>query len=264
MNNKLIDISGTIEEFSLSSDEVSSLSRYILDSVSGEFKRNWESNVDNSGLHQTKQSYYNAMYFQQPDDYNIIIGLATTKDKLALMLEDGATSFDIKKGFARSNKRVQKLSVDKKGNLIRDSKGRTQDGGWYMTIPFRWATSEAIAESSIFASKMPKQIEKIVKISSKPLSVGQLPKGFEVIKTNSVGYTHQSSIYTGIERKDISERNKGGGYWSFRRVSDTSDPNSWIHPGFPPLKLMEKTLNELQIDAIVDRAVDEFLSKKFN
>jgi hypothetical protein len=248
MNNKLIDISGTIEEFSLSSDEVSSLSRYILDSVSGEYMRNWETNIDGV-LHQTKTNYKNAIYIEQPDDYSLILGMSPRKDKLALMLEEGATSFDIKAGMEKSAKKHMK-----------------KDGGWYITVPFRWATSEAIAESSIFASKMPKAIEKLVKMSSSPIKQSNLPKGFDVIRTSSVGYIHQSSIYAGIGRSDISSTNKEkrGGYWSFRRISDTSADNSWVHPGFPPLKLMEKTLNELQIDAIVDRAVDEFLSKKFN
>jgi hypothetical protein len=247
MNNQLIDISGTIEEFSLSSDEVSSLSRYILDSVSGEYMRNWETNIDGV-LHQTKTNYKNAIYIEQPDDYSLILGMSPRKDKLALMLEEGATSFDIKAAMSKSSKRHEK------------------NGHWYITIPFRWATSEAIAESSIFAGKIPKAVERLVKMSSSPIKQSNLPKGFDVIRTSSVGYTHQSSIYAGIGKSDISSTNKEkrSGYWSFRRISDTSDPNSWIHPGFPPLKLMEKTLNELQIDAIVDRAIDEFLSKKFN
>lgn len=127
MNNKLIDISGTIEEFNLSSDEVSSLSRYILDSVSGEYMRNWEANIDGV-LHQTKTNYKNAIYIEQPDDYSLILGMSPRKDKLALMLEEGATSFDIKAGMEKSAKKHMK-----------------KDGGWYITVPFRWATSEAIA-----------------------------------------------------------------------------------------------------------------------
>lgn len=247
MNNKLIDLSGTIEEFSLSDEEISSLSRYVLDCVSGEYVRNWEKNIDDN-LRSTKQSYKNAIYIEQPDDYSLILGMSPRKDKLALMLEDGASSFDIKAAMSKSSKRHEK------------------NGHWYITIPFRWATSEAIAESSIFAGKIPKAVERLVKMSSSPIKQSNLPKGFDVIRTSSVGYTHQSSIYAGIGKSDISSTNKEkrSGYWSFRRISDISDPNSWIHPGFPPLKLMEKTLNELQIDAIVDRAIDEFLSKKFN
>ena len=248
MNNKLIDLSGTIEEFSLSDEEIGSLSRYVLDCVSGEYTRNWEKNIDDS-LHSTRQSYKNAIYVEQPDDYSLILGMSPQKDKLGLMLEEGATSFDIKAGLEKSAKKHMK-----------------KDGGWYITIPFRWATAEAIGESSIFANKMPAAIYQLVKTSSRPLSVGELPKGFDIIKTNSVGYEHKSSIYAGIGKTDISSttKEKRGGYWSFRRVSDNSDPNSWIHPGFPPLKLMEKTLNELQFDAIVDRAIDDFLSKKFD
>ena len=48
---------------------------------------------------------------------------------------------------------------------------------------------------------------------------------------------------------------------TFRRVSDKSDPNSWIHPGFDARKFMDKALDQTQIPQVVDMVLDNFLSQ---
>lgn len=245
-----IDLSGTIDEFFLSEQETKDLSRYVLGNISDEYMRHWENNIDNS-LHQTKGEYKQAIFTEQPDDYSIIFGMTPRQSKLGMMIEDGASEFDIKEGFSKSKK--------KKFNA---------NGGWYLTIPFRHATSEAVAESAIFSSKMPKRIEQLVKTSTTPLKRNDLPEGYRDLRISRTGYKHKAAIYEGLHRRDISstEKEKRGGYFTFRRVSEKSmenDPDSWIHPGFKALKLMEKSLNEMQVDQVVDRAIDDFLKTKF-
>jgi hypothetical protein len=244
----LIDLSGTIDEFFLDENEVKSLSRYVLSSISDEYMRVWERNIDNS-LHSTRSEYRRAIFTEQPDDYSMIFGMTPTKSKLAMMLEDGASAFDIKEGFENSEKKHLK-----------------KDGsGWYITVPFRHATSEAVAESMIFSNQMPKEIEQLVKTTGRPLNLADLPSQYRDVRTSSVGYVHRAAIYEGLKRTDISSTDKEnrGGYFTFRRVSDKSEANSWQHPGFEPLKLMEKALSELRFDYIVDQSVDQFLTLKF-
>jgi len=259
-----IDLSGTIDEFFLSEQETKDLSRYVLSNISDEYMRYWEKNVDNS-LHQTKTEYRQAIFTEQPDDFTVVFGMTPRQSQLGLMLEDGASEFDIKEGFSKSNKRVTKLKVNKDGSLKRDKQGRTIGGGWYLTIPFRHATSEAVAESAIFSSRMPKRIEQLVKTVDRPLTNSDLPEGYRDRRIARTGYKHKAAIYEGLHRRDISstDKEKRGGYFTFRRVSDKSDEKSWQHPGFEALKLMDKSLNELPIDQVVDRAVDEFLTNKF-
>lgn len=244
----IIDLSGTIDEFFLSEEETKSLSRYVLSNISDEYMRVWERNIDSS-LKSTRSEYRRAIFTEQPDDYSMVFGMTPTKSKLAMMLEEGASQFDIKSGFEQSDKKHAK-----------------KDGsGWYLTVPFRWATSEAIAESMTFANKMPKDIEKLVKTTGRPLKLSDLPSQYRDVRTSSVGYQHRASIYEGLHRTDISstEKEKRGGYFTFRRVSDKSEANSWIHPGFEPLKLMERSLSELRLDYIVDMSIDKFLTLKF-
>ena len=115
---------------------------------------------------------------------------------------------------------------------------------------------------------MPEDIEKLVKTTARPLKLSDLPSNYIIDHINqrsSVGYSHKHSIYEGLHRRDISstEKENRGGYFTFRRVSDKSEANSWIHPGFEPLKLMEKSLSELRLDYIVDMSIDKFLTLKF-
>jgi len=209
--------------------------------------RYWENNIDNS-LKGTRSEYKAAIFTEQPDDFSIVFGMTPRQSKLGVMLEEGATSFDMKDGFSKSDKKKSK-----------------KDGGWYLTIPFRHATSEAVAESAIFSGQMPKEVEGLVKISEKPLKLSDLPGEYRDKRISRVGYQHKTAIYEGLHRRDISstDKEKRGGYFTFRRVSDKSEANSWQHPGFEPLKLMEKTLSDIPIDKIVDKAVDDFLTTKF-
>ena len=242
-----IDLSGTINEFLLSTEETKALSRYVLDSIGDEYMRVWERNIDLS-LHKTKSEYRQAIFSDKPDDYSIIFGMTPRQSKLGMMLEDGASDFDIKEGFKKSSKKKTK-----------------SNGGWYITVPFRHATSEAVAESAIFSSKMPERIEQLVKTNTSPLRLSQLPKEFQELKVSRMGYTHKAAIYEGLHRRNIGTGNeKRSGYYTFRRVSDVSEDNSWMHPGFKPLKLMEKAVSETRFDYVTDKAIDEFLTKKFS
>lgn len=243
----LIDLSGVIEDFILTEDETKSLSRYVLANISDEYMRYWEKNID-TNLRSTRSEYKQGVFTEQPDNFSIIFGMTPRQSKLGMMLEEGASAYDIKEGMASSQKKKPK-----------------KGGGWYITVPFRHATSEALAESMTFSGKMPKEIEKLVKVTEKPLNLADLPPQYQERKTSWVGYKHKAAIYEGLHRRDISatDKEKRGGYYTFRRISDKSEENSWAHPGFEPLKLMEKSLSELPIDQVVDRSVDKFLQMKF-
>lgn len=247
----LIDLSGIVEEFTLDKSETESLSKYVLSNISDEYMRVWERNINNS-LHSTRSEYRRAIFTDQPDSNTMVFGMTPQKSKLGLMLEEGASEFDIKEGFKKSDKR-------------KPAYRKNESTGWYLTIPFRHATSEAIAESMVFSSKMPKEIEKLVKTLDRPLKLTDLPDQYKELKTSRVGYQHRAAIYEGLKRQDISstENENRGGYFTFRRVSDKSEADSWQHPGFEPLKLMEKTLREINIDFLTDQAIDDFLDTKF-
>jgi len=168
------------------------------------------------------------------------------------MLEVGHEPFDEKIGFSQSPKKKMK-----------------KGGGWYMTIPFRYASSEALAESGAFAGILPKQIERMAKQSTIPLRQTDLPTPFNDTNQRAViermnkrvdEYKHKVSVYAGLIRKDISSTNKEkrGGYYVFRRVSDKSDPLSWWNKGFERHDFMGQALSNMNIQTTVAMAIDNF------
>jgi len=248
-----IDLSDTVSEFHLEKQEADGLSDFILDRVVYEYMSKWE-NLINVGLHGTRDEYKRGMYTERPDQHSAIIGLTSRESKLAMMIEAGANSWDEKLGFEGSDKKHIKA-----------------DGvGWYLTIPFRHGTSEAIMEMESPGSGV--SIIDLMK-SGQTIGAGQLPEQFAEIQTHQmtmntgsvITYKHKAPIYEGMHRRDISStiNEKRGGYFTFRRVSDKSDEQSWIHPGFVAHNFMDKALQATQIDKVVDSAVQDWLDTKF-
>jgi hypothetical protein len=249
-----IDISDTVEEFYLSKDETDSLRRYILDRVYEEYRFKWDEEVVNSDLKSTRKEYLNAMFTERPDDFTFITGLSARYSPKALMVEDGADSFDMKVGFSQSDKR-------------KDVTRKDGSKGWYITIPFHLATSEALRESETFSGKMPKAIYNLAKKlgDKESIKLDNIPSALQGLGKNAVsGYQHQSNIYEGLQRIEggSGPNEKRGGYFTFRRVSDLSNPAAWIHPGIEARDLMGKALEKTDIDAVADKAIDEFLESR--
>lgn len=247
-----IDISPILQAYSQLEGRASELSAFILDRVQDTYMFEWENHI-NKELKSTRVEYRSAIYVDRVDESNTIIGLTPRESKLALMLENGASSFDIKEGMEKSGKRKEK-----------------EDGGWYMTVPFRLATTEALGESSIFSGQLPSEVqesiqEKAISVTTgkSTLKVEDLPSQYQKILNNKVtGYTHKAPIYAGLVRQKVNSTDKESRttYTTFRRISDKSDEDSWTHPGFEPKKLMDKALNDLQLDFVVSKAIDDFMA----
>ena len=245
----MIPISIDISDILLAYSNVGSeeLGGAILDSMVEAYMFEWENQV-NKNLKSTRQQYKAAMDVEFVSGSNTaIISLRPTESGLPMMLEEGASQFDIKDGMAKSDKRV-----------IKDG------GGWYITIPFRFATTEALGESNIFSGKLPAPIYEKAKnlATGDRLSITDLPDGYNKLLSNKqTGVEHKSPIYAGLMRQDVSstEKENRGGYISFRRISDKSDEGSWQHPGFAPMRLMNAALQEASLDVVAGNAIDEFL-----
>ncbi len=245
-----IDISEVAEEFDLMQEQINGMAESVLTRLVDTYEQTWTQLVGNT-LRGTRSEYMRAMFKEVVDKNTIVVGLTSRQSKLALMIEDGASGFDIKESFKKSAKRKQK-----------------KDGGWYLTIPFRLATPDALGEASIFASKMPTEIHKIAKSKLKTrgsrLTIEDLPAHLStpITREASAGrpaYTHKSPIFEGLVR---GQKTSHGQYNTFRRVSDNSDPDSWQHPGFAAYNLMDQALQQMNIDSTIDMAVDDFLSER--
>lgn len=193
--------------------------------------------------------------------------LLSYQDPLVRMLEEGASAFDIKSGFSKSNKKHIKAS----------------GSGWYLTIPLSEGTPGTTGEfagpimpEEVYAvvSKKPQDIPTSTGLKSKGLTLEEIPEQYRAPKTRALieasatnerfeAYKNKTSIYAGISR--IKDPVTGqSSYKSSRRVSEKSDPNSWIHPGISAHNLMDKSLAELSTneEAIIGNAINVEMAKQ--
>lgn len=252
-----IDIRDFISHFQLTIDETELFVYGLLDEIGERFKDGLIQNADRE-LKQVRQEYIRSIYIEKPDPETLIVGLSGW---LPNAVEKGLQPFDMKEGFSKSDKRKPAYRKNR----------RT---GWYLTIPFRIGIPSTIGDSSIFSNIMPEKVYEVakekLKTNSDRLRETDLPPEFQIKGvrsevtnniTNQVfpSYTHKSSIYEGMQR---SPKEFHSQYVTFRRVSDLSDPNSWIHSGIVAHNLMEKTLNSFPIGDIVSNTKKKFLETR--
>lgn len=248
-----IDISDFVKQWNLTAEESSIFVYSMLDELGLRFAEQWR-NEAGKVLKRTKQQYQRAIYIEKPNPTSLIVGLAGW---LPNAVEQGLQPFDMKPGFKTSDKRHFK-----------------EDGGWYITIPFRFATPGALGESTVFANVMPHKVyqiaKRVLRDRSASLSVTQLPDEFrikgirpEVVNSQTkelfTAYEHKSSIYEGM--KNVGEEGHSQ-YMTFRRVSDLSNPMAWIHTGIRPAALLEKTLNQFPVADIISQTKADFLRNR--
>lgn len=181
-------------------------------------KDKWQSEAQQK-LNSTRPLYLMGLDFNSiiyPYGGDSFAGAVELQGKFPNMLESGFSAFDMKVGFSKSSKKIP-----------------TKSGGWYLTIPMRHSTPG----SFMYGKPMPKNIYKQAKTLNNGGSLSV--KGGQ--QKSWTGYQYKSNIYDGLTRiiKDYG-KTKQSQYFTFRRVSNNSDPMSWQHPGYVGVKLAEQ------------------------
>jgi hypothetical protein len=260
----IIDMSEAFAALSISKEQMDDIKEQVLNETVDEFMYQWESHLKE--LHSSRAKYEEAMYVNKIDRFNIVAGLSPAYGKFPLMIEDGATAFDMKYGFSKSSKAHH-----------------TADGEWWLTIPFTHAT-ESATSAETFSTQMPEAIHDLAKEeaesgSTKGLLRKDLPREFQKTKNTagvsfrnkrikrytgvSIGerrikaYEHKHPLYEGLVRKGKEHEE---GYVTFRRVSSNSDDDAWIHTGIEAHNLMEKAMVGLEdaIETITQNALNNY------
>ena len=252
-----IDISSLIEEFSLDENQTLMIGTTIIDRVAQEYSYRWKNLIDKE-LKSSRNEYLRGIFIERVNPTEIIFGLSNGESSLPLSIEEGHGPWD-EKPFLLGSLKAK----------------RTKDGKPFLTVPFRHATPQAIAEAGIFSSIMPQDVYQLAKNSPMPLKRSQLPESQQIPgvrkEINVPGlkvpeYIHKAAKYEGLVRVEASssENENRGQYMTFRRVSDNSDPNSWFNGGIIAKRLMDRALEIAQIDRVADMAIDETLERILN
>ncbi len=236
-----IDISELVGAFDVSREEVEGFSSALVKRMASRFVYDLRSEA-NSRLRKTRETYKRGIIMTPAGGGAVMVELIGF---LPNAVEAGLSPFDMKIGFAQSEKAVRKL-----------------DGGWYLTIPLGHASSGALGEAETLGDPMPESVWQVAKKlgAGQSLQSGLAAKGKrdKIIMKSKVfeEYVHKSDKYAGMRK---SSKTGHAGYTTFRRVSDKSDNDSFIHSGIDAHNLFESAFNETNILHEIDLARDEFL-----
>jgi hypothetical protein len=269
INPITIDLSGLQKQFNLAAGTIDMLTEVCVKAVTTQIHANWAA-LAKKTLHSTRTEYLQNLNII---DKGRFVQQIVLSGKLPNMLDQGASPFDMKEGFKKSEKAVKKsvptYKVTSKGQAI--VKDNNKESGWYITIPFRFTTPGSTGE--IGSDEMPAEIYKLVLDLNKDegLKIGNIPDPYNQKLTRQAiydtegktlynSYEHRNSIYEGLAKKTgVYKKVTQNKYMSFRRVSDNSDPMAWIHKGFVALKLAEKAVENTDVKTIVDNEVKSYL-----
>jgi hypothetical protein len=251
----LIDTTSLRQEFDLTQKDVEKLIDYTTKEIGAQFATEWEKAAQTE-LSSSREQYIRSIVVTDPG-----MGMSAVElvGEVPNMIEAGAPPFDMKPGLL-NGPNAKTTSTGKKIN----------------TVPFKIGTPGALSEN--FSTIFPESVYEVMKtyaqdieipggMTTKGLESGDIPAPYDKPRTRTVPipnsdrhgeYVHKSSIYQGIQRQRSNVTNQNS-YVSFRRVSEGSDPLSWIHPGFKPANLAEKAMDNLKIDQVMGRSIDNFL-----
>lgn len=252
-----IDTMALSEEFEMTQKDVEELREAVMLQARTAIANKWRENAKRD-LRKSRRQYLNSIIEGEDGRFTGTITLVGTVPN---MIENGASAFDMKDGFEKSSKK--KVTRGKDGEL-----------GWYLTIPFSYATPGALGESEKFTGKLPVDVHKaLLKVTktdpNASLSSGNIPEQYKIPKvrkevslfdgTVKKEYTNKTSQYEGLKR--VQNPSGGSTVMSFRRVSNNSDDNSWIHTGIQARRLADKALSEVRMDKLVGDVIDTFLNQ---
>lgn len=194
----------------------------------------WES-FAKVNLRSGKAEYIEGLSIKMNNDGNS--GSVILSGDFPLRLEKGCPPYDLKQLFSQSPK-------------VKFSKS----GGWYMDIPMRQGTPS----SNNISSKLNNSVYNLAK---------KLPS-WGVLRTSQGsteswnGYQYTTSTYDYLTKVASNLGSKSlNSYMIWRRVSDKSNPMSWMHPGFIGVHLADQLVP--YANSIIENTVNDYIHKVF-
>jgi hypothetical protein len=224
-------VKSVLQEYDIPTSELNAFTKVVRGEIMFELRNNLIL-VAKQKLKTSKSDYINSIVLTK----NVL----SLNGDFANAIESGSQPYDMKVGFENSSKKKRSLS-----------------GGWYLTIPFRIGTPSSSGVQS--SAVMTRSIYDQIRAGKRPDTSNQPPKTRATV-SNSSGkiweqYVNKYSVFDGIVQNKNPITGKST-YNTFRRVSDKSDPNSWIHPGIQAHNLMDEAWKKTEVDKIIDDAIE--------
>lgn len=246
-----------LDDVTLSEGQVDSLINNTVDSVAQQFSEQWKDSALKQ-LGSTSDVYINSIEVDSSGSGKATVSL---NGWLPNAIESGNPPFDMK------------------SSLLSGPSAKTgKDGTKYNTVPFGFKTPNRGSKGE---TSLPRSVYDVVRVKPANIPVGssgkvrssglrpeEIPSNFREPKAVSLPpmsggsrtYEHKSSIYEGVHKvkEPSSSRSE---YTSFRRVSEKSDPDSFIHPGFKKSDIGQNVYDSFDLDKKIGESVNSFLSE---
>lgn len=260
-----IDTTSLAEDFALTKENMEDFLDNVIKQVTVMWAENLEEKVRNELSGSSRGEYLKAIKAISTRKGQSEVMLDFNMSPMAEMLENGAPPFDMKPGFLGS----PKVKI-------------TSKGAKYLDIPFRLGTPGVKNSSGLFSLVMPRSIYNVLRgketnISipggkrSQGLTESEISRKFLPAQTRPrivsndgelvfEAYQHKTSLYQGAF-KQTDEVTGQSSYHMFRRVSENSDPMSWIHKGIEAHNFFQKALDDSSFERYMGDAIDISLIK---
>lgn len=209
-------------------------------------------------LKSTRQDYIKAL--REPEEISentYLIQLADDEES-----GHGLPATWIEKGFAR---------FDMKPGLLKGPRAKQGKSGRYNTVPFSHhpegtptTMGQAILQQGLKAIIRERNLSKIVRDATGrpkqgPVARVRTGQQFRQIsaKTRNILGSHAKRLDGLVKYQKTYETATQSQYLTFRRVSDNSDPNSWIHPGYEGAHIFPTV--ELYVKKQISRLMEDLL-----
>ncbi len=235
----------------MSQNDINNIMDSVVKDITLRFAQEWE-NEANITLKTSRQEYIANLHVV---DEGFARGAVLLTGWLPNAVEQGLDAFD-----------------EKEAMLAGPNAKTGKDGSKYNTIPFSFGAPTSLPEN-FTGGILPMEVHEILKgkESNEPITkndLSNLPREYKQPQAKQVtlpvskaivDYQHKHSIYEGVEKRTDLKTGQNT-YGSFRRVSENSNPSSWIHPGIEAQQLADKTLQNFNIPDEMGRILDQYFS----
>jgi len=168
-----------------------------------------------------------------------IMGLSVIKQDDEISFELDEMAQQIETGFKARDLRSMLYGPSAKIN---------EDGDRYIDIPFRAATPSANMRGANFASQMEKHSYEAVKLLGS-LQAGDLDATRGI--NQMTGYQHKNHIYENLQK--LNDPKSGNSiYMSFRRLSENSDPSSFIVKPVSGHYIVKRAIEQFDVGKVIN------------
>lgn len=211
-------------------------------------RRRWVRNAQQE-LGESKDSYIQGILPVRIERNRAVLALDSEDPWFRLWIEEGVDAWDMKEALLQGREYVDIPFISKR-NKARPSR----DKGAPLGAPFdarRRAQWVGGAVQRLASAELDTGLADRLSLRG-PIDTGRGKRRqrIPILENRTTGYEHKANIYQDLQRHIYSRGTQDSGkYVTFRRISENSDPDSWMYPQTQGRQLLQHAIDQVAKDA---------------